>query len=286
MSAPNVINALTVDVEDYYHVSALAPYVPRSDWDGLLPRIGDNLERILDLLQSRGITATFFILGWVAERHPEAIRRLAAAGHEIASHGYSHVRATEQTPAEFRQDVESTKKLLEDLGGVPVYGYRAPSFSIQADNLWALDILREVGHRYSSSIYPIRHDLYGLPGAPRFAFRHGTDGILELPMTTVRMLGQNWPAGGGGFFRLFPYSLSAWLLRRVNRHDGQPCIFYFHPWELDPEQPRVAGLDRKARFRHYVNLHRTEGRLERLLADFSWGRMDRVFLHGRAEAGE
>lgn len=236
------------------------------------------MDRILDLFAAEGVRATFFTLGWVAERYPHLIRRLVAEGHELASHGYEHVRVVNQDPDAFRNDVVHTKHLLEDLGGVEVRGYRAASYSIGEKNLWALDVLHEAGYRYSSSIYPIRHDLYGMPDAPRFAFRPKPDGILEVPVTTVMLGGRKFPCGGGGYFRLFPYSLSRWAMRRVNEHDRQACLFYFHPWEIDPEQPRQQGLPLKTRVRHYLNLSRTEARLRRLLHDFNWDRMDRVFL--------
>ena len=270
-------NAMTVDVEDYYQVSAFEPHVRRDEWGSYEPRVERNTERVLELFEGHGIRATFFMLGIVAERHPALVRRLVDAGHELASHGYSHVRATQQRPDEFREDVVRTKRLLEDIGGCAVRGYRAASYSIGADNLWALDVLRETGHDYSSSIYPIRHDLYGMPGAPRFAFRHNGDGLLEIPVTTVRVLNQTLPCGGGGYFRLLPYRVSRWAMRRVNQHDRQACVFYFHPWEIDPAQPRPRHLRLKTRVRHYLNLKRMEQRLTRLLQDFRWGRMDQIF---------
>ncbi|HEX8603376.1 MAG TPA: XrtA system polysaccharide deacetylase, partial [Pseudoduganella sp.] len=194
-------------------------------------------------------------------------------------HGYAHLRASDQTRAQFFDDVTRSKAILEDIGGAPVLGYRAPSFSIGPANLWALDVLQEAGYRYSSSIYPIAHDHYGMPDAPRFAFYpNGTDGLLEVPITTVRMMERNLPAGGGGYFRLLPYALSRRLMRRVNREDGQPAIFYFHPWEIDPDQPRIGGVGAKTRFRHYVNLERMERRIRALTRDFQWDRMDRIFL--------
>ncbi len=272
-------NAMTIDVEDYFQVSAFAPHIPRERWEGLPCRVERNVDRILALLAEHGARATFFTLGWIAERHPGVVRRIVAAGHELASHGYAHRRASEQTPAEFREDIVRAKGILEDLAGVPVLGYRAPSFSINHHNLWALDELARAGYRYSSSIYPVRHDHYGMPDAPRFAHRpRGEGGVMELPATTVQLLGRNLPASGGGWFRLWPYPVSRWMLRRVNHRDGQPGIFYFHPWEIDPEQPRQRGVGFKTRFRHYVNLSRMEGRIARLLKDFQWDRMDRIFL--------
>ncbi len=272
-----ITNAMSVDVEDYFQVSAFEDLVPRARWDGFESRVVANTDRILGLFEQHGVRATFFVLGWVAERHPRLVRAIADAGHELASHGFDHTRVSGQSPRAFREDVVRTKGLLEDTAGVAVKGYRAASYSIGRDNLWALDVLGEAGYRYSSSIYPIRHDLYGMPEAPRFAFRLHPGAITELPVTTVRIAGRNWPCGGGGFFRLLPYALSRWALRRVNRRDGEPGIFYFHPWEIDPAQPRMAGASRRARFRHYLNLSRMEGRLVRLLQDFAWDRIDRVF---------
>lgn len=273
------MNALTVDVEDYFQVSAYAPYISRADWPTLPCRIEANVERILGLLARHRVHATFFTLGWIAERYPALVRRIVGAGHELASHGYAHLRASAQTPAEFAHDITLSKQLLEQLSGQAVLGYRAPSFSIGAGNLWALDCLQRAGYRYSSSIYPVRHDHYGMPGAPRFAWRPaGGGGLLELPVSTVRLCGRNLPAGGGGFFRLWPYAVSRWALRRINSRDGQAGIFYFHPWELDPGQPVPPGVGLKARLRHTLNLRRTEARLERLLDDFRWGRMDHIFL--------
>ncbi len=272
------VNAMSVDVEDYFQVWALEPHFPREQWDRQECRVERNTERVLELFGQHQVHATFFMLGWLADRYPQLVRRIVAAGHELASHGYAHLRVTQQTPSEFRADIVRTKKLLEDIGGQPVQGYRAPSYSIGAKNLWALDVLRDAGYRYSSSIYPIRHDIYGMPEAPRFAFRHGGDGLLEIPVTTVEILRQKLPCGGGGYFRLLPYRLSRWAMRRVNQHDGQSCVFYFHPWEIDPQQPRPSNLILRTRFRHYLNLKRMEHRLTRLLGDFRWGRMDEVFL--------
>lgn len=270
---------MTVDVEDYFQVSAFEMYIPREQWSHTACRVEANMERILDLFSEQGTKATFFVLGWIAERYPHLVTQLVGQGHELASHGWSHVRVTNQNPDEFREDVTRTKHLLEDLSGKQVRGYRAASYSIGADNLWALDVLQQTGHEYSSSIYPIRHDLYGMPEAPRFAFYPAEERFLEVPVTTVEVMGRNYPCGGGGYFRLFPYRLSRWALRRVNRWDKQPCIFYFHPWEIDPEQPRQRGINVKTRFRHYLNLRRMEPRLRQLLRDFRWGRMDEVFLN-------
>ena len=233
----------------------------------------------LGILDERKVHATWFALGWIAERYPDLVRRIVAQGHELASHGYDHRRVTDQNPEQFAQDITRSKHLLEDIGAVEVKGYRAPSFSIASTNLWALDVLNEAGYRYSSSIYPVRHDHYGMPGAPRFPFYpNGEGGLLELPLTTVNMFERNWPAGGGGYFRLLPYSVSRWCIKRVNTIDRQPCIFYFHPWEIDPAQPRQRGISMKSRFRHYVNLGSMERRIRTLVGDFRWDRMDRIFL--------
>ncbi|WP_263771507.1 XrtA system polysaccharide deacetylase [Propionivibrio soli] len=277
MTKNTITNALTIDVEDYFQVSALAPYIPREEWDSRACRVERNVERILNLLDKHSVKATFFTLGWIAERYPCLIRAIVDGGHELASHGYGHQRASDLSEELFFADIESAKRLLEDLSGHEVKGYRAPSFSIGKRNLWAFDCLERAGYRYSSSIYPIRHDHYGMPDAPRFAHSVRV-GLLEVPVTTARFFERNWPASGGGYFRLMPYAVSRWLLRRVNDIDCQAAVFYFHPWEIDFEQPRIKGIDAKTRFRHYLNLHRTEQRLERLLADFSWGRMDEIFL--------
>lgn len=273
-------NAMTCDVEDYFQVSAFAPYIDRASWPSRECRVEANMDRILALFDRHGVRATFFTLGWIAERYPNVVKRIVAGGHELASHGYGHLRASDQTRAEFANDIRSAKALLEDIGGQEVLGYRAPSFSIGRDNLWALDELLEAGYRYSSSIYPVVHDHYGMPEAPRFAFYpNGTDGLLEVPITTVNMMGRNLPAGGGGYFRLLPYALSRWMMAKVNQDDRQPALFYFHPWEIDTQQPRPEGVGAKSRFRHYVNIGRMEARIEALARDFAWDRMDRIFLN-------
>ena len=283
MSDRAVVNALTIDVEDYFQVSAFAPYIARADWPQRECRIERNIERILALLAARDVRATFFTLGWIAERYPALVRTIVAQGHELASHGHGHERASELSPTAFAADIERAKTTLEDVAGVRVAGYRAPSFSIGADNLWAFDCLLRAGYRYSSSVYPIRHDHYGMPESPRFA--HAVrDGLLEIPVTTLRLAGRNLPASGGGYFRLLPYAVSRWMLRQVNAQEGEAAIFYFHPWEIDPGQPRIPGIDRRTRFRHYLNLERMEARLQRLLTDFSWGRMDEIFLVPKSDA--
>lgn len=277
MLAPALTNALTIDVEDYFQVSAFARYIPRSEWDSRECRVERNVDRILAMLAERDVKATFFTLAWIAERYPQLVRRIVQGGHELASHGCEHERATDLTQAEFLNDVSRAKQVLEDIGGVPVLGYRAPSFSIGTGNLWAFDALTQAGYRYSSSIYPIEHDHYGMPNSPRFAYRVGR-GLIEVPATTLRMFNRNMPSSGGGYFRLLPYNVSRWMLQQVNQRDRESAVFYFHPWEIDAEQPRVAGIDMRTRFRHYVNLSRMESRLRRLLDDFRWGRMDQIFL--------
>jgi polysaccharide deacetylase family protein (PEP-CTERM system associated) len=276
-TATATMNALSIDVEDYFHVSAFAGRIRESDWDRLPCRVERNVERILSMLADAGAGATFFTLGWVAERYPALVRRIVDAGHEVASHGFAHARVSAQDRGAFLADIRLAKAILEDVAGCEVRGYRAPSFSVGPQSAWAFECIAEAGYRYSSSIYPIRHDHYGVPDAPRFA-HVAHPGLLEVPVATVRMFDANWPAGGGGYFRLLPYCVSRWSLRRINGVDGKPAMFYFHPWELDPEQPRVEGIGAKTRFRHYLNLHRMEARLGRLLADFRWDRADRVFL--------
>jgi polysaccharide deacetylase family protein (PEP-CTERM system associated) len=280
--AATVVNAMTVDVEDYFQVSAFEPHVDKTNWQNLPGRVQANTERILELFDAYQVRGTFFTLGWVAERYPGLARKIVDHGHELASHGWEHNRVSGQSPQEFRADVTRTRKVLEDISGKPVKGYRAASYSIGATETWAWDELAEAGYRYSSSIVPIRHDHYGIPDAPRFAFPVAQDRLLEVPITTLPIAGRNLNCGGGGWFRLFPYAFSRWALDKVNGEEGQAGIFYFHPWEIDPGQPRLKGLDVKTRFRHYLNLHHTYTRVERLLTDFRWGRMDDIFLPGEA----
>jgi polysaccharide deacetylase family protein (PEP-CTERM system associated) len=279
MTQTQIRNAMTIDVEDYFQVSAFAPYIPRERWESIPCRVESNVDRILALLDDEHTKGTFFTLGWIAERYPAMVNRIVANGHELASHGWGHRRVSDQEPHEFREDIIRSKSILEDISGQAVLGYRAPSFSIGRHNQWALDVLEEAGYRYSSSIYPVRHDHYGMPDAPRFAYyprRRG--GLLELPITTLRLFSQNIPAGGGGYFRLWPYPVSRWFLKRLNRLEQRSAIFYFHPWEIDHQQPRQEAISMKTRFRHYYNLHRMEDRIKALTRDFNWDRMDRVFL--------
>lgn len=275
-----LVNAMTVDVEDYFQVSAFESTVDRDQWENFEQRVDRNTRNILELFARHDVKATFFTLGWVAEQFPELVRDIAAAGHEVASHGWQHTRVNTQQPEDFRNDIRRTRALLQDISGQPVLGYRAASYSIGRSEAWAWDELAEAGYSYSSSIVPISHDLYGIPDAPRFAFDTAQGRLLEIPITTIPFAGRNINCGGGGWFRLFPYSFSRWALRKVNASDVEPGIFYFHPWEIDPDQPRPEGLGLKTRFRHYLNLDRTYGRLEQMLSDFQWGRMDEIFLHG------
>ena len=277
MRVNSIKNALTIDVEDYFQVSAFAPYIPRAQWTSRECRVERNVERILHMLDDHATKATFFTLGWIAERYPHLVRRIVDGGHELASHGYGHERASDLSEDAFFGDIDTAKKLLEDQSGHEVKGYRAPSFSIGEGNLWAFDCLERAGYRYSSSIYPIKHDHYGMPDAPRFVHQV-RDGLLEVPVTTARFFDRNWPASGGGYFRLMPYAMSRWLLQQVNQQDRQSAVFYFHPWEIDEAQPRIDGINAKTRFRHYVNLGKTEARIRRLLGDFQWARMDEIYL--------
>ena len=271
-------NALTCDVEDYFQVSAFEHLVRRDSWKEWECRIPRNVDRVLDLYEEAGVRGTFFILGWVAENFPEVVRRIVAEGHEVASHGMQHVRVWDQTPDAFRADIVRARTLLQDVTGQRVRGYRAASWSLDERTPWAHRIMAEAGYEYSSSIYPIAHDHYGLPDAPDFPFYVKSAGILEIPASTSRLLGRNLPAAGGGYFRLMPLAVSRWLMQRISRTREMPAVFYFHPWELDPEQPRMTGITARTRFRHYVNLQRFEPRLARLLRDLKWGRMDEIYL--------
>jgi polysaccharide deacetylase family protein (PEP-CTERM system associated) len=277
-AARGILNAFTIDVEDYFQVAALAPAVDRSSWPTRESRVERNTGVLLEMLSEHGIRGTFFVLGWIAERHPALIRRIAAEGHEIACHGFSHQLIYTQTPDEFREETVRSKRILEDLAGAAVIGYRAASFSITRRSLWALDVLIDLGFEYDSSIFPIRHDRYGIPGANR---RPGTlaapsgRSLLEFPMSAASYLGARVPVSGGGYFRLLPYFVTRSGLRQINRRSGAPFTFYLHPWEIDPDQPRVR-VGWLSRFRHYTNLHRCEPRLRQLLKEFRFGAMREV----------
>ncbi|WP_340264224.1 XrtA system polysaccharide deacetylase [Sphingobium mellinum] len=268
-------NALSVDVEDWFHVGAFERTIDRADWVDLTHRVERNTDAVLALFAEAGVRATFFTLGWVAEYYPALIRRIAEAGHEVASHGYDHARVFSLSPQAFRADLRRSRALLQDAGGQPVLGYRAPSFSIDRRTPWAHEILAEEGYLYSSSVAPIRHDHYGWPQSPRFGWKPVAGApLLELPVTTAEFLGRRLAAGGGGFFRLLPYGFSRWAIRQVNARDQRPAIIYFHPWEIDPDQPRVAGAPLKSRLRHYSNLSVMADKLRRLTRDFAWTRVD------------
>jgi len=271
-----MLNALTVDVEDYFHVAALAPNIPRDTWSSRESRVVANTHKLLGIFEQFGVHGTFFVLGWVAERHPQLIREIAAGGHEIACHGFSHRLVYEQPAGEFREETLRSKKLLEDIAGTPVLGYRAASYSIVRSSLWALDILAEAGFAYDSSIFPVRHDRYGIPDAERAPHLMSTPNgksIVEWPLATASVLGFRLPVAGGGYFRLLPYWVSRWGLASIVRRESRPFIFYLHPWEVDPEQPRVEEAGALSRFRHYLNLERCAARLGRLLDDFEFDTM-------------
>lgn len=266
-----VINYLTVDIEDYFQVSAFENIVQKKDWDNCPSRVEQNTAKILSLLDSHNVKATFFVLGWTAQRHPGMVLDIAAKGHEIACHGFYHRLVYNLTPEEFIEDTRQAKDILEQITGKKVIGYRAPSYSITNRSLWALDILAELGCQYDSSIFPIYHDRYGIPDAPRFRYRLTEQNMTEYPISTALIFGKKFPVGGGGYFRLFPYWFTYLLLRSINEQEGQPFIFYFHPWEIDPEQPMMKNASALSRFRHYVNLNKTYRRLEQLLSDFPFG---------------
>jgi polysaccharide deacetylase family protein (PEP-CTERM system associated) len=302
-----IVNALTIDVEDYFQVHALSTVVRRDQWDSFVPRVESNTLKILDIIDScnssnakvSSNTATFFVLGWVAERFPGLVKEIAARGHEVACHGYWHECIFNQTREEFKEDVRRAKRTLEDIIGKPVIGYRAPTYSIKKETLWAFEILVSLGFRYDSSIFPIRHDAYGIPDAPRFPFFmhvngnsvslqdleetsymesgiNKAEGLVEFPLSTARLLGGNIPIAGGGYFRLAPYMLTKSLLRRVNERDRKPFIFYLHPWELDADLPRIKGEHFVANFRTYINLGKTEGKFRKLLSAFQFSSVSQI----------
>jgi polysaccharide deacetylase family protein (PEP-CTERM system associated) len=275
MSGPSPINGLSVDVEDWFQVGAFEKVIARESWGGLADRVERNCDLILEMFAEADVKATFFTLGWVAERHPELMRRIVAAGHELASHGWDHARVFTLGTERFAADLQRSRKMIEDAGGVAVTGYRAPSFSIDRRTPWAYEVMAEQGYAYSSSVAPIAHDHYGWREAPRFSFRPlpGSN-LIEIPVTTAEFAGRRLAAGGGGFFRVLPYAFSRWAIRQVNQRDQRPAVFYFHPWEIDPGQPRVADAPLKSRLRHYSRLEQMAGKLRQLVGDFSWGRMD------------
>lgn len=284
MSDNMIVNGLSVDVEDWFQVGAFENTISRADWDGLELRVGDNVARILDLFDEAGVKATFFTLGWVAERNRAAMQSIVNRGHELASHGYDHTRVFTLTRNQFSADIAKARAILEDVSGKAVTGYRAPSFSIDARNPWAHEVLAEHGYAYSSSVAPVVHDHYGWREAPRFAFDPvpGSD-LVEIPVTTALLGKRRLAAGGGGFFRVLPYSFTRWAIRQVNS-DHRPAVFYFHPWEVDPDQPRVSSASVRSRLRHYTNLSRMAGKLSDLLGDFAWGRMDELAAKERSRS--
>ena len=284
MSDTMIVNGLSVDVEDWFQVGAFENTISRADWDGLELRVGNNVARILDLFDEAGVKATFFTLGWVAERNRAAMQSIVNRGHELASHGYDHTRVFNLTRNQFSADIAKARSILEDASGTAVTGYRAPSFSIDARNPWAHEVLAEHGYAYSSSVAPVVHDHYGWREAPRFAFDPvpGSD-LVEIPVTTALLGKRRLAAGGGGFFRVLPYSFTRWAIRQVNS-DHRPAVFYFHPWEVDPDQPRVSNASVRSRLRHYTNLSRMAGKLSDLLGDFAWGRMDEVAAKERSRS--
>ena len=270
-----MVNGLSVDVEDWFQVGAFEGVIDRSNWDGLSDRVERNCSAILDMFAKADVKATFFALGWVAQRHGPLMRRIVEAGHELASHGWDHERVFRMDRAGFTADLERSRKVLEDASGVQITGYRAPSFSIDGRTPWAYMALAEQGYAYSSSVAPITHDHYGWRDAPRFAFKPlPWSDLIELPVTTAQFAGRRLAAGGGGFFRVLPYGFSRWAIRQVNTRDQRPAVFYFHPWEIDPDQPRVTGASLRSRVRHYTNLGVMSAKLEQLVREFAWGRMD------------
>ena len=287
VAMPAIVNGLSVDVEDWFQVGAFEKVIVRGEWDAISTRVEDNVSRILDLFAEADVNATFFTLGWVAKRHPAMIRRIADAGHEIASHGYDHARVFTLDRKTFAADIRKAREIIEDCSGVAVTGYRAPSFSIDQRTPWAFAELASQGYAYSSSVAPVVHDHYGWPEAPRFAFRPlPWSSLVELPVTTAILGGRRVAAGGGGFFRVLPYGFSRWAIRQVNRAEGRPAVFYFHPWEVDPDQPRVAQAPLRSRFRHYTGLAKMAGKLRDLVHEFRWGRMDMIAHREAARAGE
>ena len=275
-------NAMTIDVEDYFQVSAFEHHIDKSTWETVPCRLENNMDRILQLLSDHNTQATFFTLGWVADNYPSVVKRIVSEGHELASHGYQHVRVSDQTAEQFLADISHTKDLLQQIGGKEVKGYRAASFSMGEKTPWAHDMLAQAGYIYSSSIYPIQHDHYGMPSASRFLYyplKEESQGFAEIPISTLDVFGRRMPVGGGGYFRFFPYKFSKWMISKINEDDKQSTIFYFHPWEIDSEQPRQKNIALKTKFRHYVNLSKMFNRLDKLLTDFEWGTMEEIFIN-------
>jgi polysaccharide deacetylase family protein (PEP-CTERM system associated) len=284
--ATPVVNAMSIDVEDYFHVSVFDGIVPRAAWAGMESRVVANTERLLDIFDEYAVRSTFFVLGWVGERHPDLVRAIVQRGHEVASHGYAHRLVYDQTPSAFRDDVRRAKAILEDAAGRKVTGYRAPSYSITPRSLWALDVLLQEGYEYDSSIFPIRHDRYGIPVSDRHPYQiHRSHGrITEVPGSTTQVGPMNLPVAGGGYFRILPYWWTRWGIDRVNRREGRPAVFYLHPWEIDPDQPRLQA-GRLSRFRHYRNLQHTEQRLRQLLTDFRFDTVESLVFGARHDVG-
>ncbi len=277
MSTTGIINGLSVDIEDWFQVGAFEDVIARGTWDSLDDRVEGNVARILDMFAEADVKATFFTLGWVARRNGPLMRRIVDAGHELASHGWDHGRVFRMSRDEFAMDLERSRKVLEDAAGLPILGYRAPSFSIDKRTPWAYMVLAEQGYAYSSSVAPIAHDHYGWAEAPRFAFKPlPWSDLVEIPVTTAELGGKRLAAGGGGFFRVLPYAFSRWAIRQVNRRDQRSAVFYFHPWEIDPDQPRVNGAPLKSRLRHYTKIPVMAQKLEQLIREFDWGRMDMI----------
>lgn len=266
-----ITNYLTIDVEEHFQVAAFDDIVSPKDWTGHESRVVKNTKNILQLLGEKGINATFFVVGWVAEKHPDLVLEIRAQGHEIGCHSYRHKKVYDMTLTEFRDDTSKAKRIIEQILGEEIYGYRAPSYSITSKSLWALDVLQDLGFKYDSSIFPVHHDNYGIPDAPRFKFVHKDSRLTEYPISTALMLGRNVPISGGGYFRLFPYWLTKMGLSSINQKEQQPFMFYLHPWEFDPSQPRFRNASMLSRFRHYNNLDKTQNRFKKLLNDFRFG---------------
>ena len=264
-TSKQITNYLTVDVEDYYQVSAFEKVIDTNSWNKYESRVEQNTEAILDILSDRDITATFFVVGWIAKKYPDLIRKIVEKGHEIGCHSYWHKKIYDLTPAQFKEDTTRAKSILEDISGKLLKGYRAPSYSITRQSLWALDILADIGFEYDSSIFPTYHDNYGIPDAPRYAYKIDGLNMMEFPISTIQLIGRNIPISGGGYFRLFPYAFTKTALKHLNKNEGKPFIFYIHPWEIDPSQPRIRNAGAFSKFRHYVNLETTLCKFHKLL---------------------